>query len=184
MDPDRLACYLAGGRPEGAVRGFPGCRDRRPPVRTVPLLLPGRLYFALESRVWTGGMGFYDPLDPGEMPACAYLLTAGQFCDVAAQEMHRPPGADLDLGEVLATGRARFGPGRYETLVCPGGLDGYPVLTFTAPWRSAEAALNAPSAAYLGRLAAGLAAVHGWDAARIAAYLDSRPGARPDGSDG
>ncbi|WP_280715976.1 histone deacetylase [Kitasatospora sp. MAP5-34] len=178
MNLDRLVCYLAGGRPSGGAREYPGCRDRRRPARAVPVLLPGRLYFAFESRVWTGGMGFYDPMDPGEMPARAYLLTAGQFSDVAAQEMHRAPGPDLDLSGVLATGRARLGPGRYETLVCPGVLDGYPVLTFTAPWRSAEAELNAPSAAYLGHLSEGLAAAHGWSEARIAAYLGSRPGAR------
>lgn len=64
---DRFTCYLAGGRPPGAARTYPGCRDARPPERAVPLLLPGQLYFALESAVWTGGCGFYDPLEPGEI---------------------------------------------------------------------------------------------------------------------
>lgn len=129
---DRLTCYLAGGRPPGARRSYPGCRDHSPPLATVPVLLPGQLYFALESKTWTGGMAFYDPFDEGELPARAYLLTAEQFADIAAQEMYRAPGTDLDLTGVLRTGRAQLGPGRYETLVCPGQLDGHPMLTFTA----------------------------------------------------
>ncbi|MCX5212168.1 histone deacetylase [Kitasatospora sp. NBC_00240] len=174
---DRFTSYLAGGRPVGAARTYPGCRDARPPERAVPVLLPGQLYFALESAVWTGGCGLYDPLDPGEMPARAYLLSAGQFSDIAAQETARPPGTDLDLTGVLADGRARLGPGRYETLLCAGWLDGLPVLTFTAPWRRTEAEPNRPSAGYLRQLARGLREGHGWSAGRIAAYLGSRPGA-------
>ncbi|WP_435796543.1 histone deacetylase [Kitasatospora indigofera] len=174
---DRFTCYLAGGRPPGAARTYPGCRDARPPERAVPVLLPGQLYFALESAVWTGGSGFYDPLDPGEMPARAYLLSAGQFSDVAAQEMARPPGADLDLAGVLADGRARLGPGRYETLLRAGWLDGLPVLTLTAPWRRAEAEPTRPAAGYLRQLARGLREGHGWSPPRIAGYLAGRPGA-------
>ncbi|MFC9331148.1 histone deacetylase [Kitasatospora sp. NPDC057015] len=173
----RLSSYLSGGRAPGAARVHPGCRDRRPPRRAVPALLTGQLYFALESRTWTGGMGFYDPSEEGELPVRAYLLSTRQFADIAAQEMARAPGAELDLREVLTAGRARLGPGRYETLVCAGLLDGLPVLTFTAPWRRADAALNRPAAAYLAHLGAGLREAHGWGNGRIAAYLSSRPGA-------
>lgn len=177
MHFDRLNFYLAGGRPPGGARTYPGCRDPRPPQQTIPLMLPGQLYFALESGAWTGGMGFYDPLDPGEMPARAYLVTVSQFSDIAAQEMYQEPGVDLDLGDVLAIGRATVGEGRYETLVCPGLVDGYPVLTFTAPWRRSETTLNKPSAAYLLNFASGLRESHGWDTEQIADYLASRPGA-------
>nr|WP_208329433.1 histone deacetylase [Streptomyces sp. 846.5] len=177
MHLDRLNFYLAGGRPPGGRRTYPGCRDSRPPRRTIPVLLPGGLYFALESMAWTGGMALYDVLDPGEMPARAYLLTASQFADIAAQEMYQEPGEDLDLSAVLADGQASLGEGRYQTLVCPGALDGVPVLTFTAPWRCAEAALNRPSAAYLCNLALGLRESHGWTRERIADYLAGRPGA-------
>ncbi|MER8186684.1 histone deacetylase [Kitasatospora sp. NPDC094015] len=173
----RLTCYLAGGRLAEGDRDHPGSRDRRPPERSVPLLLPGRLHFALESLVWGGGMGFYDPLDEGELPARGYLLRAGQFADIAAQEVRRAPGTDLDLSTVLADGRAELGAGRYQTLLCVGAVAGLPVLTFTAPWRTAEAELNPPSARYLRVLAAGLREAHGWDADRCARYLSSRPGA-------
>ena len=42
----RLACYLAGGRPPGGSRVNPGARDPRPPARTIPVDLPGTVYFA------------------------------------------------------------------------------------------------------------------------------------------
>ena len=179
MHAERFGCYLSGGRPAGGTRVYPGCRDTREPERQVPVVLPGQMYFADESPVWTGGMAFYDPTAAGDMAARAYLVTAQQFADVAAQEMRRAPGVDLDLTEVLARGIARLGPGRYETLVCAGWLDGLPLLTFTAPWRIEEAALNAPSVAYLRHLAAGLAEAHGWSAERIVTYLSTRAGARP-----
>jgi len=142
-------------------------------------MLPGELYFALESPVWTGGVAFYDPGGPGRTAARAHLVTAQQFSDIAAQEMHREPGEgpDLDLAEVLASGRAQMGPGRYETLVCPGLLDEHPVLTFTAPWRRDGVDGNPPAPGYLRQLASGLAESHGWPDDRIAAYLATRPGA-------
>lgn len=173
----RLDFYLAGGRPPGGSRTYPGCRNACPPVRSVPVMLPGSLYFAHESEVWTGGMAFHDPDGPGETAAHAHLLTAEQFADIAAQEMHRPPGGTLDLGPVLSTGRAETGPGQYETLLCPGLLDGFPVLTFTAPWRMDGVPHTRPSATYLRHLASGLAESHGWDADRIGTYLAGRPGA-------
>ncbi|MGP3980494.1 histone deacetylase [Streptomyces sp. KR80] len=144
----------------------------------MPVLLPGVMYFATESAVWTGGRAFYDPDAAGEVPAHAYLVTAAQFSDIAAQEMYEEPGHDLDLTEVLTSGRAQIGTGRYQTLLCPGALDGLRVVTFTAPWRCSEVPWNAPSAAYLRHLAYGLMAAHGWSAPRAAAYLAGCPGAR------
>ena len=179
---ERFACYLAGGTPPGGAWRYPGCRDATPARDERAVLLPGGVYFAHTSLTWGGGMAFYDAALPGRAPARAYLLTAAQFCDVMAQEMRRPiddaAGADRDLAEVLATGRQRLGPGRYETLLKVGERDGRPMLTFTAPHAAADAPLNAPTAPYLTMLGRGLREAHGWDAARAAAYLASRPGAR------
>ncbi|MEV0534254.1 histone deacetylase [Kitasatospora sp. NPDC050463] len=177
MCTERLACYLRGGRAPGGSRTHSGCRDARPPERAEPVVLPGLLYFALESAVWGGGMAFYDPAGVGEVPARAHLLTTGQFGDIAAQEMHREPGSELLLARALGVGRDRLGPGRYETLVCPGFLDGIPVLTFTAPDALADADLATPRAAYLRTIAAGLVQAHGWSLWRAADYLSTRPGA-------
>ncbi|MEX5708938.1 histone deacetylase [Parafrankia sp. FMc6] len=173
----RLAYYLAGGTMPGTTHVYPGCRDRRPPRATAPLLLPGSVYFALESKVWGGGMAFYDPAVPGLAAARAYLLSRQQFVDIAAQEMHREPGGDLDLTALLGAGRAVLGPGRYETVLLVGHWGPVPLLTFTAPWGLADVALTAPSGAYLDMLAAGLREGNGWPPARIAAYLAGLPGA-------
>ncbi|MGW7135792.1 histone deacetylase [Streptomyces xanthophaeus] len=159
MHMDRLTAYLAGGTPPGATRTYPGCRDHRAPERSLAVELAGCLYFATESPVWTGGRGFYDPEAPGRMRARAHLVTVGQLSDVAAQEMYREPGADVDLTRALREGRDRLGAGRYETLICPGTIEGIPVLTFTAPWSSREVDPLMPSAAYLRYLAGGAAGI-------------------------
>ncbi|MYV98187.1 histone deacetylase [Streptomyces sp. SID3343] len=177
MHGERFDHYLRGGRPEHGARTYPGCRDRTPPRRTAPVRLPGRMYFALESLVWTGGLALYDPLDPGETLARAYLLTTDQFTDVAAQEMHRPPGAAVSLTAAIEHGTATLGPGRYETLISPGRLDGHPLLTFTAPWRSETTVWTAPSAPYLRHLAQGLIETHAHTPTQAATYLATRPGA-------
>jgi hypothetical protein len=176
MNADRLSYYLRGGRPLGAARSYPGSRDPRPPARRVPLQIGGGIYFALESPTWTGGMAFYDPGLPGRAAARGYLLDAGQFSDIAAQEMVREPGEDLDLTEVIARGRMSLGTDRYEMLLRVGVRAGYPMLTVTAPWRAADVAWSAPSPRYLGLIAEGLRAAQGWDNARITAYLSGRPG--------
>ncbi|MFG2717693.1 histone deacetylase [Streptomyces sp. NPDC048416] len=176
MHLDRLAHYIEGGRPPGAARSYPGCRDRRLPAASVPVELLGALYFATRSPVWRGGRAFYDPGADGRLLARAHLVSAGQFADIVAQEMYRDPGVDLDLGEALRTGRSVLGRGRYETLICAGRLDGLPVLTFTAPWRMAEVTWTAPSAAYLRHLARGLLEAGAWSRDTVAAYLADCPG--------
>ncbi|MBB6171724.1 hypothetical protein HNR23_001784 [Nocardiopsis mwathae] len=178
MTPSRFAYYVAGGVPPNGSRANPGCRDRTPPRDRRAVWLNGGVYFALTSRMWGGGLALLDPALPGAVPAHAYLLTAGQFGDVAAQEMYRSPGADLDLGAALREGRDVRGEGRYETLVHCGRLDGWPVLTLTAHWSRNDVEVAAPAAAYLELIGGGLRGVHGWPAERVAAYLARRPGAQ------
>ncbi|MEU4425668.1 histone deacetylase [Actinoplanes sp. NPDC024001] len=170
----RLRYYLAGGCPPGARRVLPGCRDTREPAAIRPIMLPGGIYFALDSSQWTGGVALYDPHLSGTTAARAYLLTAGQFADVVAQEMRREPGTDLD--QVLTGGTAQLGPGPYETLVHTGEHDGHPVLTFTAPWAAGDVATTSPAAPYVAMLAGGLREAHGWPADRIVRYLAPRRG--------
>ncbi|MFB7917616.1 histone deacetylase [Streptomyces sp. NPDC056061] len=177
---ERLAHCIRGGRPTGAAGPggeCPGCRDTRLPTRSIAVEPTGAVYFATESPVWGGGRAFYDPSADGRVLARAHLVTAEQFSDIAAQEMYREPGPQLDLTDVLARGRSAVGEGRYETLVCAGQVDGLPVLTFTAPWSMGDVALVPPSAGYLRCLASGLSSARAWDTDAVAAYLASRPGA-------
>src|SRR5699024_4379636 len=82
-------------------------------------------------------MAFYDHHAAGPTPAKAYLITAEQFADVAAQEMNRPPEADSPLEDLvfdLPVGASHsVGPGGYETLLVLDDIDGVPMVTFTAP---------------------------------------------------
>ncbi|SDO74927.1 hypothetical protein SAMN04489867_0487 [Pedococcus dokdonensis] len=172
---DRFLHYIAGGRPEGASRTYPGARDRTPPVDDRPLTLPGAMFFGWESPTWGGGIAFYNADSEGPTLARAYLVSDQQFADVAAQEMHRQPGDDLDLGQVLEHSRHDLGPGRYEALHLVGELEGAPVLTFTTP-DPAALQLNSPTAAYLRMIVAGLRETHGSSDDEVLDYLLARPG--------
>ena len=180
MAADRLTCYLAGGRPPGGSRANPGARDPRPPRRSVGVDLPGAVYFAGDSSQWGGGVAFYDHETPGPSAARAYLVTAAQFADIAAQEMYRVPDPDDPLEEVVLggldpelDGRHHVGPGHYETLVEVGRYDGAPMLTFTAPHGIDHVEHTRPSESYLTMLRAGLREAHGWDPRQVEAYLDA-----------
>ncbi|MFF6775763.1 histone deacetylase [Streptomyces sp. NPDC012637] len=167
MHRERLGRYLA------------ACRDRAAPLDSRAVELRGVLYFATESAVWGGGRGFHDPGAAGRVFARAHLISDRQFSDIAALEMYREPGADLDLSEVVAQGRVQFGPGRYETVVCAGDVDGVPLLTFTAPWAVHEVELRPPSEPYLRQVAAGLRESGAWADEEIAGYLAGCPGVSP-----
>jgi hypothetical protein len=176
LGADRFRCYLVGGRPDGGMRSYPGCRNPSEPEESFSLELPGALLFAGESSVWGGGMAFFDPAGAGSVACRAYLVTVEQFADVAAQEMRLEPGGEFAqaVAEVLydITALHRIGPGRYETVARVGDRDGVPLLTITNGDVSALTP-TPPSNAYLRAIATGLRESHGWDDDRIAAYLAS-----------
>lgn len=180
MSGARLAAYLEGGVPPGGSRANPGARDSSPPRRSVPVDLPGTLYFAGDSPQWGGGVAFYDhdarvAGASGPTAARAYLVTAQQFADVAAQEMYRVPQEGDPLEEVVLAGldggMHTAGPGHYETLVEVGRLEGAPMLLFTAPHGVDHVRHSTPSAAYLAMLAQGLRESRDWDDGEISAYF-------------
>ena len=178
MAARRLAVYLEGGVPVGGSHHNPGARNSSPPRRSVPVDLPGAIYFAGTSPQWGGGVAFYDhdAQQHGPTAARAYLVTAEQFADVAAQEMHRVPQVGDPLEEVVIGGIDggvhRAGPGRYETLVEVGRLEGAPLLLFTAPDGIDHVEHTRPTPAYLEMLATGLRESRGWDHHAVAAYFD------------
>ncbi|MGN6575190.1 MAG: histone deacetylase [Nocardioides sp.] len=170
----RFRCYLAGGRPAGGSRSYEGCRDPADPKRTAGVVVRGALVFAGDSGVWGGGMAFLDPEASSEVACRAYLVTADQLADVAAQEMRRHPGGDFArtlvdlLDEVVAM--HSVGPGRYETVARLGEVDGTPMFTVTCsdPDRLTPVP---PTAPYLRSICLGLREAHGWEADRVADYL-------------
>jgi hypothetical protein len=180
MAAARLAAYLEGGVPQGGSRANPGARNRALPRRDLPVDLPGALYFAGDSPQWGGGVAFYDhdaqgPGEGGPTAARAYLVTAQQFADVAAQEMYRVPQEGDPLEEVvlggLDGGVHTAGPGRYETLIEVGRLDGAPMLLFTSPHGIDHVEHTQPSPAYLAMLGTGLVEGRGWGEDEVAAYF-------------
>jgi hypothetical protein len=177
----RFRCYLSGGRPEGGSRDYAGCRDPSDPAKAVGVEVPGGLVFAEESRVWGGGMAFYDSTTPSLVACRAYLVTTDQFGDIAAQERRLPPGSEFaeDLAGLLpdVESLVTIGPGRYETVVRLGELDGAPMFTITHH-DVAALRLAAPAAAYLRWISIGLQETHGYDGARAARYLAAAPGVR------
>jgi hypothetical protein len=114
---------------------------------------------------------------PATAAARGYLITVGQFSDVVAQEMRRVPTSDLNLTELLDTGRQKLGDGRYETLVRVGETGGFPMVTFTAPWRMSDVDTRPPAAAYVRMIGLGLRETHGWSVAEASTYLAALPGA-------
>ena len=176
---DRFRCYLAGGRPAGGARVYAGCRDHSDPQRIAGVHVPGGLVFAGTSRVWGGGSAFYDHAAAGCVAGRAYLLTADQLGDVAAQEMRREPGGDFarELAALLPDVNAlhTMGPGRYETVVRLGERDGRPMFTVTHD-PAADLEPAAPTAPYLRWIATGLTEAHGWNTEQVVEYLQAAPG--------
>jgi hypothetical protein len=126
-------------------------------------------------------MAFYDPAASGRVACRAYLVTAGQFADVIAQEMRRPAGDDFarTLAKALCGVKTAqvLGPGSYETVIRLGEQEGAPLLTVTVD-ASQRPPLAAPSLSYVRWVAAGLREAHGWSPTQVAEYLTSAPGAR------
>lgn len=173
----RFAYYLQGGRPPGATRTYPGARTPTPPVADRPLRLRGQVFFGWESSTWGGGgIAFLDPSVAGEVLMRAYRITADQFADVVAQEMHRDPGESFDLALLRQDSRLTLGPGRYETLVVVGHLDDEPVMTFTCSSGGQRPESNAPSERYLQMIAAGLREAHSLGPDELVGYLLPLPG--------
>jgi len=144
----------------------------------VALELRHRLYFTGDSPVWSGATAFLDTgRGDAKAWARAYLVTWEQFEDVVAQECRRGP-APITVGDAeLDEGFCQvIGPGRYETLVCAGRLQGVPVVTVTAPWTFDEVVPAPPVPAYLAMMISGLRDAHQLTDADITAYLAGAPG--------
>jgi len=174
----RFRFYLEGGYLAANNRHHAGARDPSPPKAWSPIWMPGQAYFATLSAFWGGGRGLFDADAPGIAASRAWLITPQQFCDVVAQEMKREPGEDFGLPTQRGQ-RVSLGDGHYETAVCVGSLNHYPVVTFGPSFSMGDVEPLAPAPAYRAMILSGLRETFGWDKARADKYLDSLSGARP-----
>jgi len=171
----RFATYLTGGTAEGATRPERGARDPTPAVRSEPFWLPSTVRFLGDAAKWGGGgVAFLDHGDSGSAPGRRFLITKGQFDDVAAQESRRDtvelPIDSLEPGVVMS-----IGGGFYDGILALEPVEGVPVVTFTSPHPLVDLPINSPSAAYLGTIVRGLQEVHP-DFDNVVAALHRSPG--------
>jgi hypothetical protein len=172
----RFNAYLTGGQTEGATRPEAGARDQRPPARSEAFVFPGTVRFLGDSAKWGGGgVAFLDNETPGAAPGRRYLITKGQFDDVAAQESRRA-GQAIALDDLIPGTVKAIGTGFYDGILALTPEDGIPVVTFTAPGAISQRPTNPPSAAYLGTILRGLLEVHTAPVDQLADALLAAPG--------
>jgi hypothetical protein len=176
MDAGRFSRYILGGIFEETNHQHAGCDDKTLPVQDVLIDLPLELYFAGESRQWGGGVAFVKPNTlEVRTKSRAYLVTLGQFEQIAAQESSRETHS-LDVDLLRSQGYLVMGDGskKYDKILYCGEKDGYPVITFTSPLELQVYAKPEPT--YLRTIAAGLKDFHGLDDQEVIEYLIVKPG--------
>jgi hypothetical protein len=172
----RFRAYLTGTRADGAQRSERGARDSTPPSASEPHWFPHPVRFLGDSSKWGGGgVAFLDHTPSSASPGRRYLITKGQFDDVAAQESRREL-RPLEIDKLKTGVVSNLGDGFYDGLLLLPAIDGVPVLTFTSPIPLDDRPTNAPSPAYLGTIVRGLAEVHEAEAATIAEWTLRSPG--------
>jgi hypothetical protein len=176
MNPERFSCYILGGTPNGGLHSQRGCDNKRMPRAEHPIDLPYTLYFAGESKIWTGGVCFLDTITPGATKGKAMLVTLEQFEQITAQESQREHALPIDVNLMRQKGYTILGDGshRYDKLVYCGEHEGYPVLVFTSPRKIMP--YNKPSDAYLRTVTLGLSISRKMTAEDIVLYLIDKPG--------
>lgn len=173
LSSERLACYLAGGRPPGGRWTTPGARDPSPPTADRGVELDRALWFGGPSHTWSGGPAYLDVDVPGRTLARAWLLTHEQFEDVVAQENQLVPGSLTVDRRLLEEGGVLLPGSRYGRLLSlPSvGDDDTPAVTFTYVERPRS---RVPDPAYLAMLGAGLTEL-GLTREEADAYLGAQP---------
>lgn len=179
-DLGRLMCYIAGGTPTGTDRMYLGCKDTSPPIAHRALEIPYQLYFAGESRVWTGGVAFIGH-DANETTvatyASIYLIKLSQLEQLVAQENGRETAYPIDLQSLPKSGILRVGEGtgRYDGILYCGTQDDIPIVAITTP--VPHTIFNKPSPAYLHIIASSLRGnVHRLTMDELVDYLLQKPG--------
>ena len=84
---ERFMIYINGGRFKANGKPYDGCKNKTPPIKDKPYLLPYELYFGNESPSWDmKGVAFIDANKEGITLGRAYLITEEQFLEIQSQE--------------------------------------------------------------------------------------------------
>lgn len=116
----RFMMYINGGKHASKT----GCNDKSEPLEYRSYIIEHPIYFAGESKNWTGGMAFLDYKSTGKTYGKIYKIKKEQFKDIFEQENEL-----------------------YDTIILLGYIDKLPILTFTAK-NKLNKLLNNPSINY------------------------------------
>lgn len=124
----RYMMYVNGGK----YATKEGCQDKSEPVEYRKYIFNHPIYFAGESKIWTGGMAFLDYENKGKSYGKIYKIKMSQFKRIFEQENEL-----------------------YNAIVLLEYIDNLPVLTFTSK-NKLNNLLNNPSNKYISIIKEGL----------------------------
>lgn len=155
----RFDCYIQGGKPDGAAKEYPGCRDKTAPREARRFVLAHSLYFAEHSDSWGGAIAFIRrTVSDARTYGRVYLITYGQFNDVVRQENGRDVPGRVVVPSFEALAQADHwdldGFRLYGGIIKIGARHGHPILSLTAGHENHE--VGAPSEAYVRTIVVGL----------------------------
>ncbi len=84
---ERFMCYIRGGVCRFNGNDYRECKDKNPPIASMPVEIPYDMYFGNSSKSWGGsGVSFLDTSKPGKSLGRMYLITNEQMEHVHCQE--------------------------------------------------------------------------------------------------
>lgn len=132
---DRFLCYIQGGKPEGSVKSYSGCKDKTLPAQNEEIFINAEMYFAKNSKNWdNGGVAFIRTNLNEEMQTLGrmYLITIEQFIDVIKQEIDFEGEIAIDFDKTINDGSLVFKEGSwYGNIIYLGNHNDTPIFTFT-----------------------------------------------------
>ena len=132
LNYDRFMLYINGDETK-ELSSYSGCKIKNPPIESGEYIIDAELYFALESKRWTGGIAFIDYETSGKVYGKKYKIQLNQFLDILKQERVNK---------------------NYDTILYLNNINDVPVFTFTAEHKLK--ALNKPNERYYNVIKQGL----------------------------
>jgi hypothetical protein len=190
VNRDRLLELIHGGKSRFNGQVYPGCRNKRDPIRDYAMVIRHEMYFARNSDAWGGALAFVRPEESKvQTLGRAYLISADQLTDLMCQENGRRPGdPDFAMNYTFAEGVKesyfnRSDPSRplgqgklgYGRLVRLGTRESWPIFTVTAEW-TGYGEVNAPGRMYLKVISDGIRQLGKISPAALIEYYSGKVG--------